>query len=284
MPDAMKFGLFSMNMDTCSEPEVAARVARAAEAAGFESLWTGEHVVLPDPRVPASPMKATDRILDPLVALTFLAAHTTRVLLGTGIIILPQRNPLVLAKEIASLDALSGGRFIFGLGVGYLEPEFRALGIPFADRGPRTDGYLEAMQALWYDEAPAYHGPFASFAGVQAYPRPTHIPIVIGGHSPGAYRRTVERGNGWYGYGLDLSGAAQHLAALREAVQRYERPAALGELEISITSRGVVDREVAAQFAALGVHRLILKPPEKVNAAMLEAFVTDVSETLIGQV
>src|ERR1700752_4330964 len=124
----MKFGLFACNMGPCADPKVAARVARAAEAAGFESLWGGEHVVLPDPQAPPSPMAPTDRILDPLGARTYCAAVTTRVPLGTGIIILPQRNPLVLAKELASLDALSNGRTIVGIGVGYLEPEFRALG------------------------------------------------------------------------------------------------------------------------------------------------------------
>src|SRR5437588_228033 len=152
----MNFGLFSMNSGPCVDPEVAVRVARLAEDAGFGSLWAEEHVVLPDPRVPPSPMDPDDPILDPVVALTFLAAQTKQVLLGTGIIILPQRNPLVLAKEIASLDELSEGRLLFGVGVGYLEPEFRALGIPFADRGARSEEYLAAMRAIWREPKPAY--------------------------------------------------------------------------------------------------------------------------------
>ena len=150
----LAFGLFSMTSGPCSFPETAARVARAAEAAGFESLWAGEHVVLPDPQAPPSPMAPLDRIVDPVVALAFLAAHTTRVRLGTGIIILPQRNPLVLAKQLATLDVLSNGRLIFGVGVGYLEPEFRALGVPFADRGRGTDDYLAAMRAIWTEDTP----------------------------------------------------------------------------------------------------------------------------------
>src|ERR671935_3019542 len=145
----MHFGLFSINAYACSYPETTARVARAAEAAGFESLWAGEHVVLPDPQTPPSPMAPHDRILDPIVALTFLAAHTSRVRLGTGIIILPQRNPLVLAKELASLDVLSQGRLIFGIGIGYLKPEFDALNVPFDHKGARTEEYLEAMLAIW---------------------------------------------------------------------------------------------------------------------------------------
>src|SRR5215472_4748602 len=151
----MKFGLFAVNMYACSYPETAIQIAQLAEEAGFESLWAGEHVVLPDPQAPPSPMAPHDRILDPLIALTYLSAHTSQVRLGTGIIILPQRNPLVLAKELASLDELSGGRLICGIGVGYLEPEFRALGIPFTDRGARTDDYLAAMRAIWTQPTPA---------------------------------------------------------------------------------------------------------------------------------
>src|SRR5215472_821570 len=198
----MKFGLFAVNMYACSYPETTIQVAQLAEAAGFESLWAGEHVVLPDPRVPPSPMAPRDRILDPVIALAYLAAHTSRVRLGTGIIILPQRNPLVLAKELASLDELSGGRLICGIGVGYLESEFRALGIPFTDRGVRADDYLAAMRAIWMQPHPAYQGRFASFAGVQAHPQ-RHIPVVVGGESPAAYRRVVQSAQRWYGFHLD---------------------------------------------------------------------------------
>src|SRR2546428_10621106 len=113
----MKIGLFAVNIGPCTSPDALARAARAAEQAGLESLWTGEHVVLPDPQVPPSPLPPDVPILDPLVALSFMAAHTTRIRLGTGIIILPQRNPLVLAKEVASLDVLSKGRLVFGLGI-----------------------------------------------------------------------------------------------------------------------------------------------------------------------
>src|SRR5215218_7294272 len=132
--------------------------AQAAEAAGFESLWAGEHVVLPDPQVPPSPMAPQDPAIDPFIGLTYAAAVTERIRLATGIVIMPQRNPVVLAKQIASLDVLSDGRFTLGIGVGYLEPEFRAIGADFDHRGAVTDEFVEAMCTLWYAEHPEHRG------------------------------------------------------------------------------------------------------------------------------
>ena len=270
-------------------------MARAAEAAGFESLWTGEHVVVPDPRIRSSRLTPEDgraalsgsqgSVLDPIVALTFLAAHTSRVLLGTGILILPQRNPVTVAKELATLNVLSSGRLILGIGVGYVEAEFRALGIPYEERGERTDEYLAAIRALWYEEKPAYSGKYISFSGIQSHPQPQRVvPIVVGGHSPAAYRRAVTSANGWYGFNLDLEWTARALTELREAQKRYPRPAELGELEISVTPLGPVNREIAERFAALGVHRLILMFPPEANASEIEDLVTTVGHTLVGQI
>ena len=281
MPLAL--GLFSMTTGPCSYPEGAARVARAAEAAGFDSLWGGEHVVLPDPQAPPAPLGPTDRITDPVVTLAFLAGQTARVRLGTGIIILPQRNPLVLAKELATLDVLSGGRLTVGIGVGYLEAEFRALGVPFRDRGRATDEHLAAMRAIWGDGKPAYHGRFADFAGVDAHPKPVqrpHPPLVIGGHTPAAFRRAVEQGHGWYGFALDADATKRCLDGLQAAARQHPRPPTLGPLEISVTPRGRVDRDLARRFADLGVHRLIVTPPRAADAAGIVAFV----ETLAGEI
>jgi len=254
----MRFGLFGINIGVCAAGQTAAHIAQAAEAAGFESVWTGEHVVLPDPQAPPSPVGPETPFLDPAVALTLVAAHTTRVRLGTGIIILPQRNPLVLAKELASVDVVSGGRLIVGIGVGYLKAEFDALGVPFEHKGARADEYLGAILAIWTAAQPAYQGRFVSFSGVQARPQPVqtpHPPIIIGGQTPPAYRRAVLRGNGWYGFALDPTDAGACLAGLRAA--HRERPAALGELEISVTPRGPLDLDTIKRFADLGVHRLI---------------------------
>jgi probable F420-dependent oxidoreductase len=279
-----------VNSYACSYPQTAVEIAQLAESAGFESLWAGEHVVLPDPQAPPSPMAPEDRILDPVIALTFLAAHTRRVLLGTGIIILPQRNPLVLAKELASLDELSGGRLIFGIGAGYLEPEFRALGIPFAQRGVLTNDYLAAMRAIWIQPQPAYHGRFISFEHVQAYPRPQRsIPVVVGGHTPHTYRRAVEHANGWYGFALGFKGAARSLsdslAGIADALKRYNRPQELGKLEISVTPpAGTITLERAKQYADLGVDRLIIWPTDGMSAGDLRALVSQIGDTVIGRV
>ena len=280
----MKFGIFNINNFACSYPETLARVAQAAENAGFESAWTGEHVVLPDPQVPPSPVAPEGRMLDPAVALTFAAAHTSTLKLGTGIIILPQRNPLVLAKELGSLDVLSGGRLIFGVGVGYLQPEFDALGIPMQDRGNRTLEYIEAMRAIWSMDKPEYHGRYVDFAGVVANPRPVQQPgppVVMGGHTKAAWRKSVTHCEGWYGFALDADAVAKNLAGLAEAAQRHERPASLGELEISVTPRGRVDREAVERFAELGVHRLVLIPRGD-DADSICAWIDETAAALIG--
>src|SRR5262249_60169321 len=218
----MRLGLIHINMGPMSRPDALVQAARAAEQAGFDSVWAGEHLVLPDPQVAPSPMAPQDPALDSLIALTWAAAHTTTIRLATGTVILPQRNPVVLAKQVASLDVLSGGRVTLGVGAGYLEPEFRAVGANFAERGAVTDEYLDAVQALWYDEHPEFRGRFVGFGGVDAHPRPVQrpIPLIVGGHRPPAYRRAVARGHGWDG---DFPTPAQAAAALAGPAQAAPR-------------------------------------------------------------
>ncbi len=261
----MQLGLFNINMGKQCDPSRLTVAAQAAEEAGFESLWAGEHVVLPDPQVPPSPMAPQDPAIDPFIGLTYAAAVTERIRLATGIVIMPQRNPVVLAKQIASLDVLSGGRFTLGIGVGYLEPEFNAIGANYPDRGAVTDEFVEAMQALWYQAQPEYHGAHVEFAGVDAYPRPVQqpVPIVVGGHTAAAYRRSVARGHGWYGFSMTPESAAASVDGLRKAADEVDRPAALGDLELTITPRGRLTPETAAAFAELGVDRLVIIPNPK---------------------
>jgi probable F420-dependent oxidoreductase len=260
----MKLAYFGINFGPCADPDVAIRVAQAAEAAGLESLWTGEHVVLPDPQAPPSPSPPEVPFLDPAVALTWVAAVTTTIRLGTGIIILPQRNPLVLAKELASVDVVSKGRLIFGIGAGYLKPEFDALGAPFDHKSARTIDLLDAMLAVWTMPKPAYEGRFVRFAGIQAFPRPVQRPhpeIVMGGHAPEALRRTVRHAHGWYGFALDPAATAQCLDGLRAAERTHGRPSELGPLEISVTPAASLNAETVRRYADLGVHRLIFYRP-----------------------
>lgn len=280
----MRFGLFGINYGACADPATAVAVARAAEDAGFESVWTGEHVVLPDPQVPPSPVPPGLPFLDPAVALTVISQHTTRLLLGTGIIILPQRNPLVLAKELASVDVVSGGRLLFGVGIGYLEAEFRALGIPFEDKGARTMDYLRAMQAIWVQDKPSYEGRFTAFSGIDAQPRPVqkpHPPIVFGGHTPAAFRRATTIASGWYGFAMDVATSAGCIEGLREAAGKVERPATLGRLEVSITPpAGLPDVDTVRRYADLGVDRLILLPTATRRDDLLR-YVDEAARTLL---
>jgi len=286
----MRIGLFATNIGPCVSPDGLARVARAAEAADLDSLWTGEHVVLPDPQVPPSPLPPDVPILDPAIALTFMAAHTTRIRLGTGIIILPQRNPLVLAKELASLDVLSKGRLVFGIGVGYLKPEFDALNVPFDHKGARSEEFLKAMLAIWTMEKPALRGRFFSFAGVRAAPRPAQRPhpeIVFGGHSPEAFRRAARLARGWYGFALDVDRTRACLEGLRTACREVGRR--FEDLEISVTpapesERLLLDRDAARRFADLGVHRLIVFSPRVRDIEDVLRVVGEAERELVGKV
>jgi probable F420-dependent oxidoreductase len=257
----MKFGLFGMNMRPCVTPEAIAAVARAAENAGFESFWGGEHIALADPQTPASPMPPRIDFVDLNVTMAFAAAHTRSLRFGTGIMILPLRNPVVLAKQLASVDLMSGGRLIFGIGIGNLEFEFNAVGMPFDHKGKRAEEALAAMKALWTMDRAEFHGRYFSFAGVRAEPRPVqrpHLEIVFGGKTPYAFSRTARLGNGWYGYALDLAATRDCIEGIRaacaDARRRFE------EIEVSITPKGDLDRDLARRYADLGVARLILPP------------------------
>jgi probable F420-dependent oxidoreductase len=256
----MKIGLFGINFGLCADPAAMGRVARAAEEAELESVWTGEHVVLPDPQAPPSPAAPRTPFLDPSVALAHLAAVTTRIRLATGIIILPQRNPVELAKELASVDAVSNGRLIFGLGAGYLEAEFRALGANYEERGAVTDEAIDALRALWTQPKPRFEGRYFRFAGIDAHPRPVqkpHPPIVIGGMSRPAARRAAARGDGWYGFYTNPESTARSLGWIRDATAAGLRPASLGALEITVTPPPPVTLDLVKQYAELGVHRLV---------------------------
>jgi probable F420-dependent oxidoreductase len=283
MTQRLQLGLFGLHRGTSTDPERLARRARRAEELGFESLWVGDHIALPAD-APDNPSR--EPRLEALVTLAHLAALTQRVRLAVGVIVLPQRQPVLLAKQLTSIDVLSRGRLVVGIGVGYLAPEFRALGVPLADRGARADEYVAAMRALWDEPVPAFAGRFVAFADVIERPRPIqrpHPPIVVGGHSPAAHRRALQAANGWYGWELGLEETARALAELRETATRHERPAALGPLEITITPPRIPDLDTARRYADLGVHRLAIQPSTMEGSA-IDALIETVGATLVGHV
>jgi probable F420-dependent oxidoreductase len=280
----VKIGVCSVNSGPYTNREMLVLLAGLAESHGVDSIWVSEHLVVPDPRRPPSNMDPRDPILGPVAALAFLAGRTETVRLGTGIVVLPLRNPLILAKELASVDVLSQGRLIFGIGVGYVEREFVALGAPFHERGARIEEYLDAIEAIWTQDHPAFGGTHVSFSGVQAHPRPVQRPrppLVMGGYAPPVMRRTVRRADGWYGWGLDLDATASHIRILRETAMQVERAAGLRELEITITPPNDVDAETAKRYEELGVDRLNMQLPWESDRERLDRYFDRVIGPLI---
>ncbi len=271
----MKIGLTGVNSGNMSQPGTIAQIARLAEELGYDSLWSSDHISVADPMVRFPP---TMPMVDVVVSLTYLASVTKSIRLCTGIIILPQRQPVVLAKQLACVDVLSQGRLTVGIGVGWNEPELHSAGVAMNERGARTDEYLDAMYALWTQEHPEYHGKYVDFGGINAYPRPVQkpaIPLVVGGYVDSSYRRAVTRGGGWYGYGLDVDKAKQRLAGLREAHSKYQRPQGWAPLEITVCPVDDPDRDMVKAFEAIGVHRLALRIPNDQDADGMERFVRE---------
>ena len=256
----MDYGFVGFNNGPLHNGDSIERVVLAAEELGYESLWTGEHLLLPDPHVEPSPVAPDCNFVDTIASLAFAAGKTERIKLGSGVLLISQRDPIVLAKELAGIDVLSKGRLLVGVGVGYVPQEFEALGIPFEERGARTSEHIEVLRALWTQEKPSFDGRFTKFSGIQSHPRPAqkpHPPIIVGGDSEPALRRAVSQGDGYYWWS-DLEETAERLSKLREVAKSTERPASLGRLEITITPPGAIDRDTARRYEDLGVDRLVL--------------------------
>jgi probable F420-dependent oxidoreductase len=268
----MRVGLHVLGIGTGARRDVIDAVASAADVHGFATLWSGEHVVMVDEsssRYPYSPdgqiaVPPTADWNDPMIGLSFAAAATTTIGIATGVLLLPEHNPVVIAKQAATLDALSGGRLTLGVGVGWSRDEFDALGVPFARRAARTIEYVAAMRALWSEDVASFDGEFVRFDAVRSNPKPFRdgrIPIVLGGNSDAALDRVATWGDGWYGFGLDgVAEVADRLAHLdtrcREAGRdpsRLRRAVALRRPQVS---------DVPA-LADLGVDELVIveSPP-----------------------
>jgi probable F420-dependent oxidoreductase len=264
----MRLGLFVPLGAPVATPEFVATLGREAEALGFASLWLAEHVVLFDEHVSRYPYAADGRFpargeagfLDPFGALDFLAALTSRIRLGTGICLVPQRNPVYVAKEVATADWLSGGRVDFGVGVGWLAEEFEAVGVPFAERGLRCRSYLEVCRRLWCDPVSAYEDRFYHLPACRAYPKPIqqpHPPIHFGGESAAALERVADLGQGWYGFDLAPAGFAERMRRLDRLLT--ERGRKRSELAVSVSPylRPTSADDLAA-YAAAGADQVIL--------------------------
>ncbi len=267
----MTFGVAFANIGPMTYPEGAVAIGQALEASGFDSLWTVEHVLVPAdyesqyPYSPGGKMPGPDDsdIPDPLIWLTYVAAHTSTIRLGTGILILPQRNPIVVAKEIATLDRMSGGRVELGVGVGWLEEEFDAIGVSFADRGRITDDHVAVLRSLWAEGAASHDSEFTSFSNAYSRPRPTqeHIPIHVGGHSKAAARRAGRIGDGFFPGVSEADSLGKLIATMRHAAEEAGRDP--DAIEVSAGGNGALGGgaldEVKA-LADLGVSRVIIPP------------------------
>ena len=258
----MKFGLRYCNTGRYVDGRKAIELVQAAEDAGFESAWTVEHTVVPEGHESVYPYSPDGRMAggvydfplpDPLIWMTWVLAHTSAIKLGTGILILPQHSPVITAKQVATLDVMSGGRVLLGIGVGWLKEEFEAIGVPFEDRGARTDEYVAVLRALWSQSSPSFAGRSINFDGAYCRPQPVRgsVPIHVGGHSRVAARRAGRIGDGFF----PARGNPADLVALAraEAATAGRDPDAL-EITLSCPE----DLDELAGYKKLGVHRVLV--------------------------
>ncbi len=291
----VKLGLAFANTGPCAEPDGLVQMAIAAEQAGVESVWTVEHVIWPSDYDSEYPYSSTGKmagdktspIPDPLVWLAFVAAHTTTLRLGTGIVILPERNPVIFAKEVATLDRLSKGRMELGIGVGWLEEEFDAIGVPWARRGARTDEYIGAMRALWSGDDATYAGEFVSFENVSSNPKPASgsVPFTIGGHSAAAAKRAGSLGDGFFPGKGSIAQLTELIDIVRQTAAEHDRDA--DAIEITAAHPGLFGDDpvgAAEELRAIGVSRTIAPAFMLLGSEGVEAKATAMAETIIAPI
>jgi probable F420-dependent oxidoreductase len=266
----MKIGLISVGIGAGTTADTIKTIAVNAERLGFATLWAPEHVVLIEGYKSRYPYASSGQVmgrldsplLDPWVGLGYAAAFTKRVRLATGVCLVPEHNPLALAKAIATVDHLSGGRVIVGIGIGWLEEEFRAMGIAWERRSDRTRDYVGAMRSLWGDDVSEFRSEFASFSNVRSFPKPVtrgKLPVIVGGNTMAALRRVAEYGDGWFGLNLSPEQTAEKLGKLRDLLAARRRR--LEDLEIIIGPSGhQPTADDFRKFHELGVKELVLPP------------------------
>ena len=280
----MKIGVFSTFMSPLATPAMIKDFGRRAEDIGLESIWMGEHVALFDKNTFGYPSSKDGRIpvppgggmLDVTATFGFLAAVTTRVRFGTGVALVPQRNPIYTAKEMCTLDWLTEGRIDFGIGVGWNKEEVEACGYRWEDRGARCDEFMDVMRRLWTEEVVDFNGKWVRFETMRMDPKPfqkPHIPIIVGGYADAALRRAVRYGAGWYGFNRDIAGTKDMLTRLDAAFAKAGK-ARGPDFQIIITPPVAMPIEVMSEYAELGVHRLVVnlgsQRPERVGPRLSE--------------
>jgi probable F420-dependent oxidoreductase len=276
----MKFALYGLHRGSSVAPEQLRARAVRAEEAGFEALWVGDHIALPK----SAPDSATEPRLEALTALAFLAAATRSVRLGVGVLVLPQRQPVLLAKQLTSLDVLSEGRLDVGVGVGHVVAELEALGVSVSARGAMTDEFLEAILALWTGSPATFEGRWVSFSEVTQSPQPRQRPgppLIVGGHSRAALRRAARFADGWFGWELNVQETADAIADLNAAAAQSDRRP--NRLEITIAPKPPFTLDLALQYAAVGVDRLVLQP-RSFASSEIDDLIALAAESLIGRV
>ncbi|HCV36135.1 MAG: LLM class F420-dependent oxidoreductase [Acidimicrobiales bacterium] len=263
----MKVGIAYANAGPFGGAEGAVALGTNAESAGFDSVWTVEHVVYPHDYQSAYPydpsgkmaMNPDTPLVDPLIWLTWLGANTSTIRLGTGILILPEHEPLALAKRVGTLDELTGGRVELGIGVGWLREEFEAIGVPWEHRAARTDEYVSVLRTLWSGNGVSFDGEFVSFNEVSSNPKPSNgtVPVVVGGHTNAAARRAGRLGDGFFPVGSrDLDSL---LGTMRQAAEEHGRDPDC--IEVTASSEGLLGDDpmgAAQELAAMGVQRVVV--------------------------
>ena len=261
----MKLGLIPVNIGM-NDPDHITGMAQLAEAAGFESVWTFEHVIVPLDYQSKYPYNSSGKmgaapetnLVDPLIALTAIAAVTKTIRLGTGVNILSQTNPLLFAKQTASLDFMSGGRFMLGVGIGWLQEEFIAMGTPFEKRGARFDDYVAAMRKVWSGDVVEHQSEFLNWSGFKSYPLPKQnpLPVIMGGNKGKILERIARFGNGWFVPGSDPAELVNQLSQLQAECARWGRD--FQEIEITCMWPGAGGIEALEALAKAGVHRAVV--------------------------
>ena len=273
----MKISIIPINVGV-SSVDAMIGLARKAEDVGVESLWTFEHAIVPNDYSSKYPYSADGKMgvtpetnfVDPLIALSAIARETSRVRLGTGVNILPQTNPLLLAKQAASLDFVSGGRFMLGVGIGWLREEFEAMGTPFERRGARFDEYIEAMRKVWSGDTVEHESEHLHWTGFKSHPVPVQspFPVVIGGSKGKAFERIARFGQGWFAPTVSVDQLKPMLESLAKACAEVGRDPA--EVEISSMWIPAMGLDSVRQFEEIGVGRLIV-PVQALGGNPIEA-------------